>query len=506
MAVLELERLDVHTEPPEKPTGRAGIVTAATAAVVCAIVTWPSWRADFGQMDDHEPLRWIGRDGRLTPSEWWRAFYGGEVGDSDRLRFRPAYFLWRVGQAAVFGDHPLGWYASVLAMFVAAVGMLAWTVVWWFRAAGVWSWWVGPAAGFTLAGLQAWGGIVGRLGPSEQVAMLAASAVLLAATRLVLGARSRWWALLVIGVWFAVLGKETFVGFAALGVIVAIYRRGRWPLALCVAPVVLLAAMLGPSVGGGDVYGRPTGLERFDATLDAAASSDARMWALTFVLLVVAAITAAPRLAARDRRLMWALVALACVTVIGDAWINAGDYTTFRYQAVINLVTVLQLAGAICLAIIGRVRAAVWLTCGALLLVAPMIVMHLKDTRHLAAQNAAVTSAYRSQLERIVDEIDQHPDRPVAVVTVYDAPEQTLGALTEMHRLAAVDHDQFLIVVVPGKVPALAAIAERGDETWAIRPINELKGDTAICVHLHLNPSVPTAGCDPSLSLPLDVF
>jgi hypothetical protein len=458
-------------------------------------------------MDDHEPLRWMGRDGRLTPSEWWHAFYDDtEVGHRDRLRFRPAYYLWRVGQAALFGDHPIGWYASVLAMFVATVALLAWTVVWWFRAAGVWSWWVGPVAAVMLAGLQAWGGIVGRLGPSEQVAMLAASVVLLAATRLVLAGGGRWWAPLIVGVWFAVLGKETFVAFAVLGVIVAVYRHERWPVALCLAPVVLLAAALGPSVGGGDVYGRPTGSARFDAAFNAAASSSAQLWAVTFVLLVVAAALAAPRFAARDRLLTSSLIALAGLTVIGDAWMNAGEYQIFRYLAVVNLVAMLQLAAAICLAVINRVRAAVWLTCGVAVAAVPLTVMHLEDTHQLAAQSAARTSVYRSQLEGIVAVIDQHPDRPVAVVTVFDAPEQSLGALTELRRLAAVRHDEYLIVVVPDKVPTLAAISQHGNTTWPVEPIGELEGNVAICVHLHLNPAVATPGCDPALSVPLDVF
>src|SRR5262245_7229929 len=98
-AVAEVDAsTDSSTARPIR-TGFVGVVAGTIAALLVGLwLVRPILRAQFGPIDDHEPLSWLGRDNSLGWSEMWRTFFGHtEVGDFGAYgRFRPAYYASRV--------------------------------------------------------------------------------------------------------------------------------------------------------------------------------------------------------------------------------------------------------------------------------------------------------------------------------------------------------------------------------------------------------------------------
>ena len=231
--------------------------TALVSAFVVAMwATGPSLRAKFGPIDDHEPLIWMGPDGHLPWSEFWTTFIDKtEVGQWGGLsRFRPAYYLLRVGEAVLFGNNPWAWYACVLVMYTAACAVFGYVAAVWLstavRGSRAWICWsvvlVGSAVGaFLFAGLNAWSGILARLGPSELLGLLATGVVLLSLTKLSLGLGRLWWIPALLGVTTAIFAKESFFVLALAFPLVGGYLY----LALGRRKIDLVAGLLGLLAG-----------------------------------------------------------------------------------------------------------------------------------------------------------------------------------------------------------------------------------------------------------------
>ena len=139
----------------------AAFATALVSAfVVASWATGPSFTAKFGPVDDHEPLDWMGSDGHLPWSEFWTTFiHKTEVGQWGASgRWRPAYYLLRVGETAAFGDNPWAWYACVLVMFAGACALLGYTAGLWLAAAmngsRAWICWSVVLVGSAVSGVR----------------------------------------------------------------------------------------------------------------------------------------------------------------------------------------------------------------------------------------------------------------------------------------------------------------------------------------------------------------
>jgi hypothetical protein len=274
--------------------GLLSLTAFATAFVSAFVVafwaTSPSFTAKFGPFDDHEPLDWLGPDNRLPWSEFWTTFVNKtEVGQwGSASRFRPAYYLFRVGETVLFGNNPWAFYACVLVMFAGACALLGYMTAVWLSTAltgsRAWICWsivlVGSAASsFVFAGLYAWSGIVARLGPSEQLGMLATGVVLLSLTKLSLGLGRLWWIPALLGVAIATFAKESFSSLAVAFPIVAAYSYlalGRRKIDLVAGllgllPAVVLALILGPTLlrSQRDVYGAGVGSSRLGGAVSA---------------------------------------------------------------------------------------------------------------------------------------------------------------------------------------------------------------------------------------------
>jgi hypothetical protein len=508
-----------------------------TAVAVGIIVMAPSWRARFGPIDDHEPLRWMGRDGRLQPSEAWSAFYGDtEVGRwGDARRFRPAYYAFRVTQTVLFGDNVRLWYLSVFVLFCATCLALGYMVSLWFDLARArsrpdnWSVAIAVAATLIFAGMRAWSGVVGRLGPSEQLGLCAAALALLALTKLSSGRTSRWWIVAVAGITVAVFAKETFAPICALGPVVGVYRYVRYDrrrreliagISACV-PTALLAVVLGPAIVGGgdtDVYGRSAGTTRISGALHGLLMPTFSFWLATVVLVPTVA-AAAWFMLDVDRATKVLLVSCAAwlvSAVLADAWLNAGDYWAPRYRAVLDLVCGLQTlaCAAVVVAIIRkrsvRIHEAFLVgACGlAVLGLAVMSFENLDRTRDVVERNMLQTISYDEDLRQVLSALDAHAERPVAVVLYYGFDYEPANAtLQELWRRAESPRPQFLVLGVPaGFYPALDEVQQHGSDQWHAGPYRDLlNGHDAVCAFLNARPDGPVPGCAPGLGVRVDI-
>src|SRR5262249_38267628 len=150
-------------------------VCAGTAAALAIglVMAHPLLHAQFGPIDDHETLSWLGRDNSLGLRAIWPTFaHDTEVGQwGASHRFRPAYYAARVVETAVLTDHPLAWYATVLTAFAITCGLLGYAVaLWLIRATGLdasnrataVSVLTSAVAAVALTSMRAWAGIMTR--------------------------------------------------------------------------------------------------------------------------------------------------------------------------------------------------------------------------------------------------------------------------------------------------------------------------------------------------------
>lgn len=197
---------------------RAALVALVVALVVVLVVVFPVIGAPFGPVDDHEILDISA--GRLSFLQ-----AAVEIG-----RFRPAYWIFRFGETAVWGTNPTGWLLdrAVLAGLTIVVGYLLARRF------------TPPTTALLAAALivlgpqaEAWY----RFGPQEAYAvpLLLGSIVATVSGRYRLG--------LALGVVTA-LTKEPFVPVALLVVAFAWWRGARWPALAAAVPVLAAGAIV----------------------------------------------------------------------------------------------------------------------------------------------------------------------------------------------------------------------------------------------------------------------
>jgi hypothetical protein len=116
----------------------------------------------FGLIDDHEIIQFLGPDKKIGFSEIPAALRLTEVGNfGSQERFRPVYYLLRILESILWGNHPALWYLSRLVILSISLS-LTWILISKFTSKFT--------SGFIIAYLLTficWVEIFARLGPSE---------------------------------------------------------------------------------------------------------------------------------------------------------------------------------------------------------------------------------------------------------------------------------------------------------------------------------------------------
>lgn len=502
----------------------AAVIASVVSGLVSALTIAPVFRAKFGPIDDHQPLAWMGRDSRLGWTEIPEMLFadtevGAFGGDG---RFRPSYFAARLVQTAAFGDDVAWWYLSVLVMFAVTCGAAGYSFGRWITTgAGVGDRLlllaaISVVASLLVMALPAWRGIVVRLGPSEQLGMMAVALVVLALTELGLGGDERWWWLASVAAAVAVMSKETLVGVGVVTIVFAwIGTSGprRWQVFAVVGSAVGLvgAASARVAASGQDVYGRSTGRARGVDALEALASSFvATDWRRSTLLILVALGSFLWASLPSDRERRWMTTAIICSVgvVLVDAVASGGVYSPVRYQILIQFVALAQFAaaGALCLAAVRRSTTRRWVialsTVG--FVVAFHVVGFLADTRssldqlNLAAQtNRELTERFDQLITETVATVDDGSAFAVTDVTAADY-EVTMATVQEVWRRAKTPTTGFILIDedqtdADGLLGSrLSELARVGDAGRHIRRVNELDADAGLtCVVPNAESGVP---------------
>jgi hypothetical protein len=511
-------------------------VAVASAFGAGVWATRPSFGAKFGPIDDHEPLIWMGTAGRLPWSKFWTTFINHtEVGQWGAAgRFRASYYLLRVGETVVFGNDPWAWYAWVLIMFTAACAILGYLgAIWLATALGgarTWIRWSGVLGGaafgaFLFAGLYAWSGIVARLGPAEQLGLVATAVALLSLTKVSLDMSRLWWIVALLGVATAVFAKESFSSLVLVFPIVGTYAylalgRRRIDLAagiLGLLPAVVLGAILGPTLlhGEHDIYGGNVGSSRLTGALDGLVEPPLRRWLLAGAIALLAWAAVALTIPEAQRKVSWFLLAVilwlfACVLI--DAWFYGGNYSLPRYRAVTDLVIALLYVGAGCLAVVAIRRGAarsrpvlvLAIAAGAassisILRLARDARSNLRVTHAVAIDHATTSNEYQQGLSAAMARVAADPSHSFAVVATNGSDyEPAFAVLNEIARRSDNRYREYLIVQGDPEtngLDVLAGISKNGVPSWHTRPIDELgRTRTAVCAFLNEDPTA-LSGC-----------
>ncbi|MEI6239437.1 MAG: hypothetical protein WCR51_03535 [Planctomycetia bacterium] len=251
------------------------LLMGCAAVAICWLLFGASTSATWGIIDDHEIHAMIGAGReRIPPGELPGIVVGHpEIGSPPftSTRYRPAYYLLRLGEAAAWGRWSGGWMITRLVLF-------AFTALLGFDLLRQWLGFVGGGIALALfASLWMWPEIVIQLGPPECYAAPAVVAFAWCAVHILRSgttAHAATWAGLTLAALVAIGSKENFVILAPLAAVVAgcEWWRGRLTAAAVVACIVVGAAamwvafVVGAGIaanGGRDVYQRPVGLAGF---------------------------------------------------------------------------------------------------------------------------------------------------------------------------------------------------------------------------------------------------
>ena len=143
------------------------IIFLAFSIVVGMFLAGNNLKAEFGPIDDHEVVNWLGADRKILLSEIPQMLKETELGRFGKYaRYRPSYYTLRIGESYLWGGNASLWYMARIVMFVVAIYLtllILSSYVWW------------PVALFGVLHIleqNYWGDILSRLGPSEIYSVL----------------------------------------------------------------------------------------------------------------------------------------------------------------------------------------------------------------------------------------------------------------------------------------------------------------------------------------------
>ncbi len=231
-------------------------------------IAWYSWmpllNAQWGLIDDHEVMAFVGTEVRLPPSHFVEALKKTELNpESSLARFRPSFYVVRALESMAWGKNARQWYglrigiATILALTVAYIGIL----------------FAGPilAAGFLTFSLFAgyWADVFARAGPGETYAVLGVCLIGLLVGQLRKSTINLATAFgVAVGVMLAVGSKENFLVLVFLPIWLLYKEKVKVtsPAGLIMLSTIAYALWIGLTVyarvsaAGADVYANPVSL------------------------------------------------------------------------------------------------------------------------------------------------------------------------------------------------------------------------------------------------------
>jgi len=442
-----------------------------TLVLSCLLLS-PNFTAQFGMIDDHEIMRFLGSKISLPLGEVFSQLQHTEawVGNVS-TRYRPAYYLLRLIETACWGDSAFGWYSTrVVLCWLTA--FLTWRAC--MRHFGTI---LGGICTLLFFSNHYWADIFARLGPSEAYCAFGLALYVLSFVRLWdrdQGNPDLWWALLCLASLICIGSKENFLVLLPVTCVLSYrtFASGKMTkFAFCANAViylfgifVALVLMIALRKGGVDVYQNPvTPAARVKRLLTALSSPESLAVftpfcygiVYSFVLLLLERSRYLKErgqdLAAKAKRIFFIESSLAALCLTQVVFYNGLWPTGIRYDfpgiVAVNLgyfVLVHAVATLLCdlylrpspltsfasPAIAGFLLLVYFLLSGA---------GELLQIHDLAQANSLKTRTYLSDLQRIIGTVKSNPLRPIVLETnsVWDIePVFSLRTYFKSYRVA----------------------------------------------------------------------
>lgn len=218
---------------------RKGIVFQLLLTLAFSLWLWsPNLSAQFGLIDDHEIIRYLGSKSTLSFSEVIANLKQTEVWIPNvTTRYRPSYYCLRLIETALWGKSAFCWYLARLGMFWITVFLTLRLCL---------RYWGGALGGITAVVIFAhnyWSGIFGRLGPAEIYCAVGLAIYCFSLDKLQESEpehHTLWWVLLSLSGIVCVGSKENFLLLVPVTCI-ACYRA--WKRRTLSASAVSLTAL-----------------------------------------------------------------------------------------------------------------------------------------------------------------------------------------------------------------------------------------------------------------------
>jgi hypothetical protein len=194
------------------------------SASFAIVLLYPNFSAQWGIIDDHQIMAFMGNDLKLTFREIPARLMETEVGHpGTALRYRPAYYSAQLVETALWGNNPSIWYSFRVFLFGISF-FIAWRLL-----GRVFGTIIGVLSCLILISHSFWADIWTRLGPGETYCVAGVAFYILAFTKLWGNKRSRidtlWWFILAFAAIIAMGSKENFLILLPVSAILVYHAR-----------------------------------------------------------------------------------------------------------------------------------------------------------------------------------------------------------------------------------------------------------------------------------------
>lgn len=402
----------------------------------------PNLQAQWGSIDDHEIMGYLGVDQRLGVTEIPAILAASETGHpGTAARYRPSYQILRLFEVATWGNNPHLWYGARLVLLIVSLALF-WHVI-------------TPFVGLIPAGLcmvylltyQMWENMFARLGPAETYAVLGMALYVWGYSRIIRALpRARQLSSFSIAAWtvgalICAGTKENFtlllIPTVILGILVYLSKKrspafwtafaisSGWTLFVGVA--FLTAALK----AGSDIYGvSMDASSRLSVFILSLKHTQSKLVLLT-TLLTAGFAAIQWRCAGRNKRIFRSTLTLlgcllACQFIFTSQfifynadWPNHSRYDfpgviviPLFYMALLLFVRALLQEYKVDTVIIRGLQYGVLTGFVCIIVMRGFVPIMVK-----VKENVNVTKAYTTQIEIMVSVLKQHPERSVVVIS-----------------------------------------------------------------------------------------
>jgi hypothetical protein len=282
--------------------GEIKVILSASVALLVFFGFRKALKIDFGPVDDHEILKFLGSDREIKfyqlPGVLWQETEVGHWGQTSR--YRPSYYFLRILETTVFETHAKLWFASRLAMLCVTALALSATVVevTATRSRSV-KFSIGISTVFVILSIKSFPEIIFRLGIAETYLVLAFAVFLFSFTKLIQNSASRFfWNLILLSLVVAIGSKENGVALVIPFLYLLVVQLKTYPqvrkarifqgfTAVVFACLVIVNSLKNIAEVGTDVYGSQRGLRASLSLLQQfSENSSTRISSLVLILIM----------------------------------------------------------------------------------------------------------------------------------------------------------------------------------------------------------------------------